>query len=342
MTDISFLGIDLAKSSFQIHGVDAKHKVVLRKKLTRKQLSIFVANLPKATIFMEACSGAHYFALKFREHGHEVKLIAPQFVKPFVKSNKSDRNDAEAIVEAGLRPSMNFVAVKTTFHLDIQAIHRVRQRLVRSRTALANEVRGILAEQGIVTSIGIKAVKTVIMDLLADKLEVRLSGTSKQTLADLHAELLDLDERIKIQTERLEKFAKDDPTAQRLQTIPGIGLITATAIMFSIADINAFKNGRQLAAWIGLVPKHSGTGGKNKIHGISKRGDMYLRSLLVQGAQAALRNAGSKDDKISVWASKVKASRGTGKAVVALANKNARIIFSLLKHGTVYQANIAA
>jgi transposase len=273
--DISFLGIDLAKSTFQIHGLDCNHKTVLRKKLTRSKLFLFMANLPEATVFMEACTGAHFFAKKFMEHGHVVKLIAPQFVKPFVRSNKNDRNDAEAIVEAGLRPSMNFVSLKSSSHLDLQAVHKIRRRLVKNKTALMNEIRGLLAEQGVIIAKGEASLKKVLAELLRDSFSESVSGYCKETIADLHHELLEIEERIQTQTARLERCAKENETAKRLQTIPGVGLVTSTAMLCAVSDPSSFKNGRQFAAWLGLVPRHTGTGGKNKVLGISKRGDRY-------------------------------------------------------------------
>lgn len=281
---------------------------------------------------MEACGSAHYWAGRMASYGHTPRLIAPQFVKPFVKTNKNDSADAEAIVEAGSRPSMRFVSVKTSAELDVQSIHRVRSRLVKQRTALVNETRAILFEQGITIALSIKAFRAFTQALLQGETKESITPTCRETIADLMSELCDLDERISVTEQRLERYAKAHPVCQRLMTIPGIGLMTATALIAAVPDPGAFKNGRQFSAWLGLVPRHTGTGGanKNRLGGISKRGDSYLRCLLVHGSRAALRQIDRRTDPGAERLKALRERKGWNKTAVALANKNARIAWVLL------------
>ena len=340
MGEVIVLGIDLAKSSFQLHGNDERGKRVLGKALNRQQLGAFVANLAPCTIAMEACASAHWWAGRFAAHGHTVKLIAPQHVKPYVKGNKNDRADAEAIAEAASRPSMRFVPVKTAVHLDLQAIHRVRSRLVGQRTALTNEMRGFLFEHGIALSQGIANLKSFVATLSNGESQ-DITPMCRETLVDLLAELTDLEERIAVCNRRLESFGKDHETVKRLLTVPGVGLITATAMVAAVPNPRDFRNGRQFSAWIGLVPRHSGTGGadKNRLGRISKRGDAYLRRLLVHGARSVLKVIDKRTDRYGIWAAQLKAQKGWNKTVVAMANKNARIIWSLMSGNVDYEIN---
>lgn len=338
MEDISVLAIDLAKASFQIHGNNKSGKCVLKKTLNREKLESFISLQKPCLIAMEACGSAHFWAQKFMQMGHEVRLIAPQFVKPFVIGNKNDRNDAKAIAEAAVRPSMHFVAVKSADQLDLQAVHRVRQRYIRSRTALCNEIRGLLFEHGITLPKNVSAVKKVLVDVVHNLEYPDLPKNFHLTLTELDEELRDLEERIKRIEKRLEDFAKSNATCKRLQSIPGVGLITSTAIVASVANPKQFKSGRHFAAWAGLVPRHSGTGGaqNNKVGGISKKGDPYLRQLLVHGSRAVIRCVDRREDAGAAWIKRIRDKGGWNKASVALANKNARIIWAILNSETTF------
>ena len=336
MKEISVLGIDLAKNVFQLHGINANGQVVLRKKLSRKQLSVFIANLPKCKVAMEACGGSHFWGRKFLEMGHEVKLISPQFVKPFVKSNKNDANDAEAIVEAAIRPSMRFVAVKTISQQDALCIHRVRERLVVARTALINEIRGLLHEYGVVMPKGM--IKTKLPEIIESD-ENLLSDQARETFQKLYEEFYEIDVRINSYDKKINLHAKTSEACQKIMKIPGVGPITATAIVASVGNANNFKNGRQMSAWLGLVPRQNSSGGKSQLLGISKRGDSYLRKLLVHGARSALIVAenNTQSDRRNVWLKELLARRGHNRTCVALANKNARIIWKLLTTNEEYR-----
>lgn len=340
MKQVSVMGIDIAKSSFQLHGNDERGKSVEKKTLRRQQLETYIAGLPPCTIAMEACASAHYWASRFSGHGHRVRLIAPQFVKPFVKGNKNDRADAEAIAEAASRPSMRFVPLKTMEQLDLQTIHRIRERLVGSRTALTNEMRAILFEQGIALPQGIANLKSFTRALLRGETKQTVTPVCAETMAQLMEELEDLQKRVEASEQRLERLTKGHPVCGRLQTIPGIGLITATAIIATIPDARTFKNGRQFAAWLGLVPRHGGTGGahNNRLGHITKRGDSYLRRLLVHGARSVIRTSERRSDKSAAWVKNLKEKKGWNKAAVALANKNARVVWALLTTGENFDA----
>ena len=273
--NITSLGIDLAKNVFQLHGVDQHGNAVLRKRLRRHELLGFVIQLPKCTIMMEACGGANYWCRQFKAVGHEVKLISPQYVKPFVKTNKNDRNDAQAITEAGSRPSMYFVSPKTLEQEDIQAIHRVRNRYVMQRTAIANQARGLLAEYGIVIAKGIGHLRKRLPEILEDG-ENELTPMSRTLFSDLYDELCNLNEKIQAYDQKLEVIFSASADCQRLSTIPGLGRLTTTALVAAVGDITVFRNGRQMAAWLGLVPRQHSSGNRTILQGISKRGDCYL------------------------------------------------------------------
>lgn len=333
---LKILAIDLAKQSFQLHGVDGQGHVVLKKKLSRNQLSAFIANLPPCLIGLEACGGAHYWVRQFTRLGHCVRLIAPQFVKPYVKSNKNDAVDAEAICEAVQRPTMRFVPTKSIEQQDWQSLHRIRSQLVARRTAQANQVRGLLLEYGIVIPKGIRYVRKAMPDILEDAGNM-LSALFRELLNEMYDELVYLDKRIHSLEQKLVTLSAGHEDCQRLLTIPGVGLLTATALIAAIGDVSVFKNGRELAAWLGLVPKQCSTGGKQTLLGISKRGDPYLRTLLIHGGRSVVRLAHKHQDKRSRWIGGIKQRRGENISNVAVANKNARIAWALLTQKKNYQ-----
>jgi transposase len=332
---ITVLGIDIAKLVFHVVGMDDSGQVVLRKRLARNELLAFIANVPPLRIGMEACGSAHDWARCVREHGHDVRLIAPQFIKASVKSPKNDARDAEAICEAVTRPTMRFVPIKRIEPQDLQALHRVRERLMKARTALVNEIRGLLSEYGIVLPQSIAKFRALIVEKLeAD--QAKLTALSTEVFWHLYDEFLALEKRLAYDDEKLTAMGQAHPECQRLQTIPGIGPVTATALIAAIGDVTQFKNGRQLAAWLGLVPREHSTGGKPRLLGISTRGDRSRRQLLVHGARATLRWVDTRSDERSRWLRALIARRGKNRAAVALANKNARIVWALLAYNQEY------
>jgi transposase len=333
--ELSTVGIDLAKKIFHLVGTDTTGKIVWRKRLTRHALMPFMAQLPPVTIGLEACGGAHYWARQLRHQGHQVKLMAPQFVKPYVKSNKNDMRDAEAIAEAVTRPTMHFVPIKDVDRQDIQALHRVRERLIGARTALINEVHGLMLEYGIVMPTGVAKFRQAVVEKLEAEKD-KLSALSQELFGKLGQEFVALEGQIAFYQEKLETLATTHPECQRLMTIPGIGPITATALVAAVSDVGVFKNGRQFAAWLGLVPKQHSTGGQSLLLGISKRGDSYVRKLLIHGARATLRWVKLQTDKRSQWIRGLLARRGWNRTAVAVANKNARIVWAVLSRGGVY------
>jgi transposase len=342
------LGIDLSKSVFQCHGVNDKGMQVFKKTLTRSRLLQFVSNLSKCVIVTEACGGANYFARKFKEFGHEARLIAPVYVKPFVKSNKDDDADAEAIVEADSRPNMRYVPIKQPWQQDLQSIHRVRQRLIRNKTALTNEMRGLLMEYGITIPKGDSALIKRLPQIIAGE-DDTLSGILLSLTQDLFSELIQIKQNISGYEKKLAQIAKKEKAYECLNSIRGIGLISITALVIALADPKVYKNGRHFSAWLGLVPKHTGTGGKNRNLGISKRGDNYTRGLLIHGARAAVRAAlikvekGEKSlDVLEKWIVKLCEKKGVNKTAVALANKNARIAWALMASGQQYDVKLAS
>ena len=334
---IATIGIDLAKNVFQIHGADATGRCVSAQQLSRKKLAPYIANTPPCVIGMEACNGAHYWARRFQSMGHEVRLMNPQFVKPYVKSNKNDRNDAEAICEAATRPSMRFVAVKSVAQQDRQALHRVRERLVGHRTALVNQTRGLLAEYGIVLPQQVAVLRRRLPEVLEDG-ENELTPEARRLFADLYRELLELDQRIAGVAERITREASDDEVCRRLQAVEGVGPMIASAATASVGDARVFRNGRQFSASLGLVPRQYSTGGKTRLGGISKRGDKYLRKLLIQGATVTVYHAAHKTTPRARWIQGLVKRCGKQKAAVAVANKNARIIWALMARGEPYRA----
>lgn len=333
---ITTLGIDLAKNVFQVHGVNGGGKAVLKKQLKRDQVASFFANLPPCLIGMEACGSAHHWARKLEKLGHAVKLIAPQFVKPYVKTNKNDAADAEAICEAVSRPPRRFVAIKNGEQQAVLAPHRARQGFVKARTAQANQIRGLLTEYGIVMPQGISYIAKRLPDSLEDG-ENDLPGVFRQLLQRLGEHLKELDRQVGELEVRIQLWHRQNDASRRLAQIPGIGPIAASALVASIGDANSFENGRQLAAWLGRVPRQHSSGGKSTLLGISKRGDSYLRRLLIHGARAVIGVAEGKRGYAESWLAGLIGRRNPNVAAVALANKNARIVWALLKHERDYQ-----
>lgn len=334
--NVSRIGVDLAKTVFQLHGVDRQEQVTLRRQLRRQQMLDFFRKLPPCLVGMEACSSAHYWARELGKLGHTVKLIAPQFVKPYVKSNKNDANDAAAICEAVSRPSMRFVPIKSTEQQDIQAVHRIRSGLIRQRTAKGNQIRGLLAEYGIVVPQRLPALRRALA-LLLDTNGNGLSERFCRLLRGEWRDLQELDRRVDELDQEIQRIAAASPVAKRLQQIPGIGPITATALLAAIGNVGQFRQGRDLAAWLGLVPRQHSSGGKDCLQGISKRGDSYLRTLLIHGARAVVRTAAGKTDARSDWINRLRQRRNKNIAAVAVANKNARIAWALMSKDSDYQ-----
>ena len=332
---ITTIGVDLAKDVFQIHGVDAHGKAVLRKQLRRNEMAKFFANQEPCLIGMEACGSAHYWARKLGEFGHEVKLMAPQFVKPYVKTNKNDMVDAEAICEAVSRPNMRFVPIKNIEQQAILSVHRARQGFVKARTSQANQIRGLLAEYGIVIPQGIQSIAKRMPDILEDG-ENSLPGTMRKLLDRLNDNLKEMDRQVTELEMQIKLWHANSEASRKLEAIPGIGPITASAIVATVGNAAEFKNGRQLAAWFGLVPKQHSSGGKQALLGISKRGDTYLRTLLIHGARAVIRVAENKAEP-NQWLCKLIGRRNKNVAAVALANKNARIVWALLTKDKAYE-----
>lgn len=332
---ITTVGIDLAKSVFQVHGVDERGKTVLKKQLKRAQVLAFFVNLQPCLIGMEACGGAHYWARKLQEFGHTVKLMAPQFVKPYVKTNKNDAADAEAICEAVSRPNMRFVSIKNAEQQAILALHRARQGFVKARTAQANQIRGLLAEYGILIPKGIGHIAKRLPEILEDGGN-ELPGVFRQLLDRLGDQLKALDQQVGALEVQIQRWHRENDSSRKLEAIPGIGPITASALVASIGNARDFKDGRQLAAWLGLVPRQNSSGGKQMLLGISKRGDTYLRTLLIHGARSVIRVAERKANHAGSWLAGVMGRRNTNVAAVALANKNARIVWALLAHDRDY------
>lgn len=338
---ITTIGIDLAKNVFQVHGVDERGKAVLRKQLKREQMAPFFANLPPCLIGLEACGSAHFWANKLQGLGHTVKLMAPQFVKPYVKTNKNDAADAEAICEAVSRPNMRFVPIKNGEQQAVLALHRARQGFVKARTAQANQIRGLLAEFGILIPQGIGHVAKRLPDILEDA-ENGLPGTFRRLIERLGERLKELDQQVRELEEQIQIWHRENVASRKLAQIPGIGPITASALVASIGDAKNFENGRQLAAWLGLVPRQNSSGGTQTLLGISKRGDTYLRTLLIHGARAVIRVAERKARHAGSWLAGVMGRRNRNVATVALANKNARIVWALLAHDREYEADFGS
>ena len=334
---LTTVGIDLAKSVFQVHGVDERGNTVLRKQLRRNQVLAFFARQERCLIGMEACAGAHHWARELTAQGHEVRLMAPQFVKPYVKANKTDAADAEAICEAVTRPSMRFVPIKSIEQQTVLSLHRARSGFVKARTALANQIRGLLTEYGIVLAVGMRQVRVGVPEVLEDG-ERNLPPLFRQLLSRLHEHLHELDEQVAALDRDITAWHQTNEDSQRVAQVPGIGVLTATALVASIGEAKSFKNGRQLAAWLGLVPRQHSSGGKVRLQGISKRGDVYLRTLMIHGARAAERTAKPDRSSTDAWTAVMAKRRPKNVVLVARANKHARIVWALLAHRRDYQA----
>ena len=337
---ITTVGIDLAKDIFRVHGCDARGRVVVSKSLTRHELRVFVAKLPPCLVGMEACHTAHYWAHEVQKFGHQVKLMAPRFIRPYVKNNKNDTRDAEAICEAVTRPTMRFVPVKSRAQLDVQAVHRVRQQVVRERAALANQLRGFLAEHGIVIRKGFAVVKHALPDIIEDS-DNGLSGLMRELMRDLFERFKLAEQRLSRYDELVTKLVEQDERCQRLAELPGVGPLTATAVVASVGNAREFRSGRELAAFFGRVPRHRASGKRTVMLPIAKRCDHYLRTLMVQGARSSLRYIERRRDPRGFWANRLRLKRGSYIAAVAIANKNARVMWALLTRGETYRAEPA-
>jgi transposase len=333
---ITTLGIDVAKNVFQLHGVDARGRAVVSRRVKRSQLMDTVASLPPCVIGMEACGSAHHWGRTFEQLGHTVKLMHPKYVKPYVKTNKNDGRDAEAICEATSRPTMRFVSIKTVEQADLQAVHRTRSLFVKHRTAVINQIRGLLAEYGLVIGQSPQKVRPALVRFLDDA-ESGLTAFARDTFAELYEHLQELDSRIERVTHRVERVYRAHPVCQKLAAVPGIGPLTATALVATVGRPQAFHNGRHLAAWLGLVPRQYSSGGKERLGGISKRGSRYVRTLLIHGARAVVQRAERRTDTQGRWLWALKCRKGTNVAAAALANKNARVVWALLARDDVYR-----
>lgn len=335
--NISTLGIDIAKNVFELCGINAQGKRVFRKRLARDKLIEFMANFPASEVVMEACGGANYWARVFQGLGHEVKLIAPQYVKPFVKGNKNDSQDAEAIVIASTAPGMRFVSVKTEDQQNVQSLLRVREAFLENRVKLSNQLRGLLAEYGFVFPEGLSKLRKLLPSLFDMRKENGLNRFMKQLLGSQYAFLLKLDEQIAACDRQLMALAKAYEPCVRLMDIEGIGVITALALYALVGQGRGFKNGRHLAAFLGLVPRQYSSGGKERLLGISKRGDDFVRRMFIHGARSVLISSEKKRDARSQQVTQLKHRIGHNKACVAVANKNARIAMAILLSGERYK-----
>jgi transposase len=333
---ITTLGIDIAKSVFHLYGVNKTGRLVKKNMLKRQQLMSHIARLEPCTIAMEACGGANYWAREFNKLGHKVVLIAPQYVSPYRKGNKNDFNDAEAIAEAAQRPNMRFAPIKSIEQQDVQILHRMRERLVKQRTSLTNQTRGLLVEFGIVMAKGKAAFKVRMPEILEDR-DKQLTAFSRELFTELYNEFTELEVKFNRCEKKIAKEAKDNAICQRLHGILGVGPVTATALYAAVGDGKEFTNGRHLAAWCGLVPRQNSSGGKNTLQGISKRGNTYLRTLLIHGARAVLQHATKKTDRFSLWAKALEERRGFNRACVAIANKLARIAWVVMAREEEYK-----
>jgi transposase len=339
VSEITTIGLDLAKNVFQVHGIDGTGQVVVRKQLRRGQVLGFFAGLPRCLIGMEACATAHHWARELMALGHEVRLMPPYYVKAYVKRNKNDAADAEAICEAVKRPTMRFVSVKTAEQQSALMMHRARDLLVRQRTMLVNALRGHLAEFGLVGAQGLHKVAALVT-IIRNGTDERIPEGARQVLTVIADQIDAVEARVAALEAQILAWHKINPVSQRLATIPGIGPIIATAIAATVPDPSVFRSGREFAAWLGLVPRQNSTGGKARLSGISKRGDSYLRRLLVNGAHAVLFWA--KTAKTNPWLMSMRARKHRLVVAVALANKTARIAWAVMSKGEIYRTVVAA
>ncbi len=333
---ITTIGLDIAKSVFHFYAVNQQGRFVKKKQLKRKQVLSTMANMAPCLIAMEACGGANYWAREFIALGHQVKLIAPQYVKPYVKGNKNDYNDAEAIAEAAQRPNMRFVPIKSVEQQDVQNFHRQRELIKKERTALVNQIRGLLAEYGLVINKGVAAVRKRLPEILEDA-DNGLTALSRDCFAELLEALWALDQRFEKGEQRINALNQNNEVCQRLDEILGIGPLIASATYAAAGNGKDFVNGRHFSAWLGLVPGQHSSGGKTVLLGISKRGNAYLRTLYIHGGRAVLRHSAKKSDRFSVWAQDLLARRGHNKACVAVANKMARMAWVIMAKGETYR-----
>ncbi len=336
---ITTIGLDLAKNVFHLVGLNQAGKKVLRKKLKRSQMLTYFANLPVCTVAMEACASAHYWGRELKKFGHTVKLLPPRSVKAFVQGNKNDYNDALAIAEASNRPNMRLVSTKTVAQQDIQALHRLREGVMSHRTRVGNQIRGLLAEYGIIIPKGIGHLRTSIPEILEDA-ENNLTPFFRGLLHQAYEQLQEIDEHIKHYDKEIQLVTRKDETAQQLQSIPGFGPVISSVFSSVVGDGKSFKCGRDVSAFIGLVPRQHSSGDKPVLLGISKRGNRYLRGLLIHGARSVIKHADKKEDKLSRWATELVQRRGQNKATVALANKMARIGWAVLTSGQTYEVKM--
>jgi transposase len=330
-------GIDIGKTVFHLIGLSKEGQIVIKRRFTRKQLITHTVNMPACLIGMEACPGAHFLARVLRAQGHEVKLMPAEYVRPFVKSNKNDYVDAEAIAEAVQRPTMRFVHIKSEAQLDLQALHRVRDRWMGRRTAVINQIRGFLLEHGITVAVGPAHLKRQIPSILEDA-DNLLSSRMRALLTELRDEWEKLETQIENIDRELAQAAKREENCRRLLTIPGIGPLTATALTAAIGNGQAFHKSRDLAAWLGLVPRQHSTGGKSRLLGISKRGNPYLRRLFIHGGRAVVARVKREEHQFCSWLDQLEARSPRNVVVVAMANKLARIAWAVLTRGQVYCA----
>jgi transposase len=331
------IGLDLAKTVFQVHGVDGLERPVLGRQLKRGQVLEFFARLEPCLVGMEACAGAHYWGRKLAAMGHTVRLIAPKYVKAYVKTNKNDARDAEAICEALLRPSMRFVALKSPEQQALLALHRLRQGLIDSRTALVNQLRGLLGEFGVVVAAGRRRFEGALPRLIAED-SAEVPALLREALEPMRLQLLGLNEQIDRLEARMAAWHRENEASRRAAEVPGVGVLTASAAVATIGDPHVFDSGRGFAAWLGITPGQHGTGGKQRLLGITKRGDAYLRKLFIHGARAivAAHRAGSNP-----WLDGLLARRPKNVAVVAVAHRNARVVWALLASGARYAPRAA-
>ena len=329
MDNITTIGLDLAKNVFQVHGMDHEGQVVLRKKLRRGQMLKFFGILPPCLVGMEACGSAHHWARELKAQGHEVRLIPPQYVRPFLKTNKHDAADAEAIAEALVRPTMRFAPIKSTDQQAVLMLHRSRELLVKQRTMLINAVRGHCSELGMTASQGASRVNDLLV-IIENPDDARLPAFAREALGVLMAQLHTVKEAIRTLERKLQVWHRSQHASQRLTTIPGVGVITATALVATIGDGSQFQSGRHLSAWLGLVPRQHSSGGKSRLGRISKRGDGYIRRLLVHGSRAVLRWQRGAPKKPSLWIEELLTRRPTNVVLVAMANKTARTVWAMM------------
>jgi transposase len=338
MKDVRILGVDLGKNSCSVVGLDAAGRVVMRRRTRRETIIALAAKLPGCVVAMEACCGAHHLGRVLVAQGHEVRLMSPEYVRPYVKAQKNDDRDAEAIAEAATRPTMRFVTLKTEEQLDVQVLHRVRDRLVGQRTSLMNQMRSILLERGVVVAQGRRKLLDALEALLSDAADRAVGPRVRLLLDDMLDQWHALDKRIAALDDEFGDMARNDPAARRLATIPGIGVLNATALVAAIGDGRTFSRGRDLSAWLGLVPRQATTGGKPRLLGITKRGSKYLRKLIIQGARAALPSLARTLTPLGAWLRGLLARAHGNTVVVALASKLARIAWALLRSETAFAA----